>query len=584
MRRFLFILIPVILLLVLLLLLFREMGTPDVIEIRSDDNRVRLEIPREALIVETDADTINIVALDPAVAEPVKGLPQPLFAYRLEPEGLRFRQPVRFSVDPGFWGRRQLPMLLHRTATHLEPLRLDTRLSDDRVDSVTTELQHFSEVLGFLSVLSVRIDDPGDQPMDSVFYVNASAGVAPGEIVKFQPSPDGTFWTLQRVDSPVNLSNGGFSAAGTLDPVSVDGKPAAVAINPANRHSEFAGFSCTAESAGNRISYQVQAAYTLLLSSADNPNRVVPVPIDDSITVQGDPFACLPPAPAPDVFSTVDFPLDAVETFYAEISKSPAGPITVGRDFTLKARVGHFYDGAGTPQAAQWELKHGRFEVVAMHGGQTISPFRIGNLPDTATLAANDSWSGDATFRCMEAGGAIINYEGLVYYTAPGNTGNGRISVAVTAQAAVECIADPSGADFNALAGSELLGPLQDQESGTLSGFQLLWWREPASERLWIGESFTVRAELLNLRNPDPPPAAWRLSGHLSSTGNVLSPAGYDAPVPVSLMPGGTWWGNYQFTCRNAGSTTLTHNITVESPDGPLALSVYDTSLECMGD
>jgi hypothetical protein len=122
MRRILLILIPVILILVLLFIL-RGLFAPGVIERASDDNRLRLEIPEAALPAGTDVDSIRIVTLDAATVAAVPGVLKPLFAYRLEPEGLVFSQPVQLIVDPGLWGPRQLPVLLHRSGGYPIELR-----------------------------------------------------------------------------------------------------------------------------------------------------------------------------------------------------------------------------------------------------------------------------------------------------------------------------------------------------------------------------------------------------------------------------------------------------------------------------
>lgn len=584
MRRILLILIPVILVLIILLILHALRG-PDVIEISSDDNRVRLVIPQEALVVGSDADTIRIVTSDPASTAPVHGLEQPLFAYRFEPEGLRFRQPVRLVVDAGYWGRHQLPMLLHRTATHLEALKLDVVVTGERVESVTAELQHFSEVLGFLSVMSVQIDDPPGQPVGGPFFINASVGVIPSQIHKFelvQPNP--LFWTLQRVDTPVKLSAGRFEATGTLTPASVPDNPAALDLNPINRHVEPEIFECTAQSTSNIISYTVKLAFKLLLSSSDDPDDVAEVPIDDTLTVRSQPFACLAPAPAPDYYSTVDFPAFNDDWFYAEISKNPAGWIPVGQDFTLKARVGHRYEGSATPDIANWELKYGRFEIVQGDSG-VITPRRTGDLPAAAAVAAEDYWSGSATFRCMNPGTTTIRYHGSVYYPAPPDVGNGLVTIAVQADATVTCKADPNvTGTINALPDSGL-GPLMNTLYGNQSGFQMRWWREPGAERIRVGQSFNIRVELQNLRSPAGA-APWRISGNLNSTDGVLSPTSYmEAPASGTVLnPGATWSGNYQFTCQNVGGTTLAHNFTIDGVTPASSMGVPDSSLDCVGD
>lgn len=596
MRRILLILLPVILILVLLFLLRGRMA-PDVVEIESDDALVRLVIPREALIVPGDAETIRIVRLDAANTAPAPGVLRPLFAYRFEPEGLFFRQPVQLIIDPAFWGPRQLPVLLHRTATHLTALELEVGVVNERVESIKAAIPHFSEVLGTLSVLSVQVDDPGDQHVQAPFYVRSTVAARPAELDRLDGDPNGV-WSRQRVQGPVRLSGGAFNATGTLAPAAIAVKPASADMALTAGHSEFEAFECTAESTGNSISYTVQAAFKLLLNDSFNPNRIVEVPINDRLTVRGADFACLAPRPLPSVdrFDPGQEVFDAKgeEIFETEIVKTPGGRIAVGSDFTLKATVTHVYDGANTTALDAWDLRYGKFEY-AWITNDAISPPRVGDLPWLAVVAPEDSWTGEARFRCMNAGSAAINYKAFVYAKAPNANTNGVLAVAVDAQAAVECVAgtEPPGT-IGVIPGTDRLGPESGyvHDNDNANGFQVRWWREPARDRIYIGEQVKVHVEVESLRQSAAGlPGDWSLSGRLyTMAGTGLEPRRYPEAPPhaVPLPFRGVWSADYDFTCRNADIAALRHDFTLLPPAGvnepSLQLSVNDPGLRCAGD
>lgn len=593
MRRILLTLFLVILAL-LLLLLVRDLRSPESFTRSSADGRLRLVIPGNALPAGVDPDDIAIVALDPATVTPVAGLETSRFAYRLEPEGLRFTQPVQLSMDTAGWTPRQLPMLFHRSAGSLEALNLNVEVTGTRLSSVTAELQHFSEVLGFLSVISVQITDPGDQHVGDFFYVDVSAGARASEIDKLMGDPNG-FWTRQQVADPITLSGGTFTATGTLTPDRVTDRPDNVDLAPADSHTEFESFECAAESTGNQISYTVRTDFKLLFRSSDAPDHVAESPIKDTLTVRSTPFACLPPLPPPAVeyFTSAPEPIDSKgeDFFEVEIKKTPSGGIPVGQDFTLKAEVAHYYDGSATSAiGADWQLKYGRFEY-AFIVNNAVTPLRVTGLPGSQTVPAEDSWEGEARFRCMQPGSALIDYRAFVHYKAPGANVNGVIAIPVSARASIECIADPNATGtITALTGNDIIGPVSTQGFNDYGGFQARWWREPAGRELFIGTAVTVHVEVENLRTTGQP-APWSISGRLyTMAGTGLEPRRYEeAPAYRQAVNAlGTWSGDYRFVCRNADLAALRHDFSIETPASmnlpPLTLSLSDPGLKCLGD
>ncbi len=576
MRRILLILIPVLLILAIL-----HTCVPRTIERVSDDSRVRLEIPEGALPTGTDVNSIHIVALDPATVATVPGT-QPLFAYRLEPEGLVFAKPVKLIMDPGYWGPRQLPVLLHRSATALEALELEVTVVHEQVESVTASLSHFSEVLGTLSILSAYLADPGDQHMDAPFYVSSAVNVRPGEINKLKP--------------PVRLSGGAFNARGELTPESLTDKPASKDMDPAQGSLEIEAFECTDVSTDNRISYTVNATFTLLLRDNALP-QPLEVPINDRLTVHSTPFACLAAQPLPSVdrFAAERQPHDGTgdDVFITEVSKTPGGRISVGHDFTLKAEVRHSYEGFSTTAIDNWDLRYGIFEYSFITN-DAISPLRVADVPWLAVIAPEDGWQGEARFRCMNAGSAVINYKAYVYAKSLRPNANGVFSFPVRGHASVECIADADAltpGSFTALTGTDRLGPIDSQVFNDSNGFQVRWWREPAADELYIGMPLKVHVEVENLRMPAGAPGDWTLSGELyTAAGNGLDPRRYpQAPPPGVPLPfRGVWSADYNFTCRNPDVAFLQHRFTLLPPGAPsnppLQLSVADPGLKCIRD
>ncbi len=569
------------------------------VERASPDGRIRISILKSNLPRGIKESDIRITALDPAKVHAVAGLGQPRFAYRLEPEGLQFSRPVKLTMNTAGWPLRQLPMLLHRSRTTLEALNLKMTVTSKRLDAVTSELSHFSEILGFLSVMSVEITDPGDRAIGSPIFFNISAGARPSEIDKLQFLPEGA-WTRQRVGNPVRFSTGAFVNTGTIRPDRIGHRPDSIKLDPSIRHTEFETFECTAESAGNRISYSLHIQAMLELSSSEAPERVTTVPLDDDLTFYTNPFACLPPAaalPQADRYSPTTFDLHGQERFEVEISKQPAGEVRVGQDFTLSAAVRHVYDGGGSHVGEDWKLKYGRFENASMkHDG--VTPRRVIGMPDSATVAAQKPWQGEARFRCMKPGAALIDYKAFVHYSWPWVEGNGIIAMPVNSRAVVNCIPNPGLVDeISPLPDADIIGPLSHQVYNDYGAFIVRWWRQPDEDNLPIGTKVQVRVEVENLRTgANVPeirglPAPWSLYGKLYTRGGGgLEPVSYEeAPAYIQAIPAHNLWsGTYEFTCRNSDIAVLWHDFTIEPAATmdlpPLMLSVMDPGLSCVNE
>ncbi|HEX5055655.1 MAG TPA: hypothetical protein VFX02_04070 [Gammaproteobacteria bacterium] len=569
------------------------------IERASADGRIRLSIPKNSLPRGVKPADISIVALNPAAVPIVTGLGRPRFAYRLEPQGISFSRPVKLTMNTAGWPLRQLPMLLHRSPKSLEALNLKMTLTGKRLDSVSSELYNFSEILGFLSVMSVEITDPGDRPVGSAIYFNISAGTRPSEIDKLQTFANNS-WTRQRVANPVRFSTGAFVNSHGIAPDRIGDRPDSIKLDPSIRHTEFETFECTAESAGNQISYSIHIQSTLELSGSDAPDHVVNLPLDDDLRVYTNPFACIPPQPLPeaDDFSITTFDLHAQERFEVGITKRPAGRIRVGQDFTLRAEVRHTFDGEGDSHVGpDWKLKYGRFETVrAEH--RAITPRRAIGMPDAATVAAQDPWQGEARFRCMTPGVTLIDYKAFVHYRWPWADGNGSIAMPVTARAKIICDADPAAAGTETVAplpDADLIGPISHQAYNDYGAFIVRWWRRPDADNLPIGTEVEVHMEVENLRTganvPETrgSPVPWSLYGKLYTLGGTgLEPARYDdAPGYIQAIRAHNLWnGTYKFICRNPDIAVLRHDFTIETPAmknlPPLVLSVNDPGLSCI--
>jgi hypothetical protein len=568
------------------------------VERASADGRIRLSIHKSNLPRGIKESDIRITALNPANVPAVDGLGQPRFAYRLEPEGLQFSRPVKLTMNTAGWPLRQLPMLLQRSRNSLEALNLKMTVTAKRLDSVSTELQHFSELLGFLSVMSVEITDPGDRPTGSPIFFNISAGTRPSEIDKLQVLPNGV-WTRQRVGNPVRFSTGAFVNAGAIKPAQIGHRPDSIKLDPGIRHTQFETFECTAASSDNRISYSLHIQAMLELSSSAKPEVITTVPLDDDLTVYTNPFDCLPPSPAlPDAdrYTATTFDLHGQERFEIEISKQPAGGIRVGQDFTLTADVRHLYEGGGVSHVGKdWNLKYGRFENAAMQH-DTVTPRRIIGIPDAVVVAARDTWQGAASFRCMAPGSVLIDYKAFVHYRWPWAESSGTIAMPVNARAEVNCIANPGLTDaVSPLPDADIIGPISHQVYNDYGAFIVRWWRQPDADNLPIGTPVKVRVEVENLRTGTNVPQAgglptpWSLYGKLYTRGGTgLEPLSYEeAPVYTqNILAHNLWTGTYEFTCRNPDIAVLWHDFTIETGATldlpPLLLSVMDPGLSCV--
>lgn len=567
------------------------------VERASADGRIRLSIPKSGLPRGVKPADIQIVALNPAKVPVVTGLGQPRFAYRMEPQGLRFARPVKLTMNTTGWPLRQLPMLLHRSAKSLEALNLKMSLTGKRLDSVTTEIYDFSEILGFLSVMSVEITDPGDHPVGNPIFLNVSAGTRPSEIDKLRTFAN-DFWTRQRVGNPVRFSTGAFVNSGAIKPDRIGYRPDSIRLDPSIRHTEFETFECTAESTGNQISYSIHIQATLELSSSHAPDHILTVPLDDDLTVYTNPFACLPPAPHPavDRYPPTTFDLHGQERFEVEIGKQPAGNIAVGQDFTLATQVRHIYEGGSESHVgADWKLKYGRFESSMLESG-VITPRRAIGMPDGTTVAAANSWNGEGRFRCMKPGPALIDYKAFVHYRWPWAHGSGNVAMPVHARAAINCVADPGRTEeVTPLPDANLIGPLSHQVYNDYGAFIVRWWRQPDADNLPVGTPVQVHVEVENLRTganvPETGgvPAPWSLYGKLYTMGGTgLEPGLYEeAPAFIhAIRPYNLWSGTYNFVCRNPDIAVLRHDFTIESPSAmnlpPLVLPVMDPGLNCV--
>jgi hypothetical protein len=570
------------------------------IERVSADGRIRLSIPKNAVPRGVQVSDIRIVALNPATVPVVTGLGRPRFAYRLEPEGLRFTRPVKLSMNTAGWPLRQLPMLLHRSSRSLEALDLKMTLTGKRLDSASGELYHFSEILGFLNVMSVEITEPGDRPVGSPIFFNVSAGTRPSEIDRLQDFPDGV-WTRQRVASPVRFSTGAFVNSPAVRPDRIGHRPDSIKLDSGIRHTEFETFECVAESTGNQISYSIHIQATLELSSSEAPDKVVSLPLDDDLKVYTNPFNCLPPQaqPAEDNFGATVFDLHGQERFEVGIRKHPAGAIGIGQDFTLRAEARHVYDGeSGSHVGKDWKLKYGRFENPDSDKAIVVTPRRVVGLPEeTVTVAGKSTWEGEARFRCMTPGTATIDYKAFVHYDWPWADGNGIIAMPVNARAKVHCVADPGTTATEPVAplpDADLIGPISHQVYNDYGAFIVRWWRRPGADNLPLGSRVQVRMEVENLRTgasvPEigGTPVPWALYGKLYTMGGTgLEPALYhDAPAYIRpIHAHNLWRGDYEFVCRNRDIAVLKHDFVIEAPAAmnlaPLKLSVSDPGLNC---
>lgn len=569
------------------------------IERASADGRIRLSIPKNGLPRGVNPADIRIVALNPAAVPIVTGLGRPRFAYRLEPVGLRFTRPVKLTMNTAGWPLRQLPMLLHRSSGSMEALNLNMTLTGKRLDSVTGVLYRFSELLGFLNVMSVEITEPGDRPVGSPIFFNVSAGTRPSEIDKLQTFADGS-WTRQRVANPVRFSTGAFVNSPSITPGRIGHRPDSVKLDSSIRHTEFETFECAAESAGNQISYSIHIQSTLELSGSDAPDQIVSLPLDDDLRVYTNPFSCLPPQPQPatDDYGATVFDLHGQERFEIGLRKSPAGAIKVGQDFTLRAEVRHAYDGESESHVGKdWKLKYGRFDNLSAKQN-TVTPRRVIGLPDAATVAAKDGWQGEGRFRCMAPGAVLIDYKAFVHYDWPWADGSGIIAMPVNARAKVQCVADPAATGTAAVAplpDANVIGPISHQVYNDYGAFIVRWWRRPDADNVPIGTSVQVQMEVENLRTgavvPEigGAPIPWSLYGKLYTMGGTgLVPARYDdAPAYIqAIRAHNLWSGIYTFTCRNRDIGVLQHEFTIEVPGimnlPPLELSVSDPGLSCV--
>lgn len=150
--------------------------------VTSDDGKLTLEIPPGALDEDVDI-SITAIPLD-ELAEELEGLRVARAGYRLEPDGLQFREPVAVRLELGRAELGDLPedgvtaqMLVSLSSDGvLQPLdRLATELAPDRETVlVRGELTHFSVLEVWEMSLHVSLTKVKEkQPLHGTFSVEA---------------------------------------------------------------------------------------------------------------------------------------------------------------------------------------------------------------------------------------------------------------------------------------------------------------------------------------------------------------------------------------------------------------------------
>ncbi len=145
------------------------------VSIKASDGRAELLLPSGSLPAGTALSNIKITKLNPVDASIRFDRNPPLFAYRLEPDGLQFAtQPVlRLSVDLPPSGR--LPLLFTDSGSRfsrLRPIATEVDLVNRQV-TFTARLAHFSDAVGTAGWFTVTLSELQDHVWGDPFQMKA---------------------------------------------------------------------------------------------------------------------------------------------------------------------------------------------------------------------------------------------------------------------------------------------------------------------------------------------------------------------------------------------------------------------------
>jgi hypothetical protein len=147
--------------------------------ITSSDGRATLLIPENALPDDVDATAIKIT-LQKAFRTPVApDRTPPLFAYHLEPDGLRFKSPALIRIATNLPNTARGPMLFLVSGETVEPLSPAAieRDPDTGKIAVAARITHFSDVVGTGGWFDLTTTYPGDRVLNDPFTLNVVVSV-----------------------------------------------------------------------------------------------------------------------------------------------------------------------------------------------------------------------------------------------------------------------------------------------------------------------------------------------------------------------------------------------------------------------
>jgi hypothetical protein len=270
-----------------------DSATPDVAAgahhtVKSTDGRVMLLIPDGAL--PTDVTVASIKITSGGVPLRLNNKP-PVFAYRLEPDGLRFSSPAVIQITTNWARDGSMPMLFSVAGDEIEPLDgvLAEADSKSRKLTLTASIAHFSQVVGSEG-FQLTIQDPSARTLGDPFSVEAQVKrKTKDQVIKHSSD----FQTTLKYNETWNLS-GKWYANGPLSPAILFDSPPITQAGP-DTFTVNQQFTCKAVSNPVTIRYQasIGVGWTRTTSFKGLTEKTTKGATSLGLTVVSGPFRCL---------------------------------------------------------------------------------------------------------------------------------------------------------------------------------------------------------------------------------------------------------------------------------------------------
>ncbi len=185
--------------------------------IGSADGTATLTFSKSALPIGVSLKDISIVPMkSEEYPEEIKKL-NPLIAYRMEPDGTEFIEPIAFSITFDAGNAKYLPLLMHVSGNTSTPIQnVQIKRQEGKKIVMTGTIQHFSLIFGVQGFIGMEMPESlGRYPVGTSFTAPVTFNVTD----RIDASDGGAYWQL--TGRPQFEESGLFLASDILDPKEV---------------------------------------------------------------------------------------------------------------------------------------------------------------------------------------------------------------------------------------------------------------------------------------------------------------------------------------------------------------------------